>query len=151
LIPDTPAEIGTNKYSQDKERLVSNTAAGITLQKAISYEEHIEQQQSQIFPQAKRHVYMSFVRNQGGWHCRFHQDDLPKTPISRGFVFRGAEKIYEAAQRGDGLIDMECRDALDEAVALGRGGIWLRLTEDQYSTLLMSSPSNPTKARRPSP
>jgi hypothetical protein len=88
----------------------------------ISHEEHIEHQQCQIFPPAKRHVYMSFVRNRIGRDCRFHQNDLRKTPISRGFVFRSAEKIYEVAQRGDGFIDMESRDALDEAVALGRGG-----------------------------
>jgi len=66
---------------------------------------------------------MSFVRNRIGRHCRFHQNDLPKTPISKGFVFRSAEKIYEVARRGDGFIDFKCRDALDEAVALGRGGI----------------------------
>ena len=41
----------------------------------------------------------------------------------QGGVFRSAKKIYEVAQRGDGFIDMESREALDEAVALGRGGI----------------------------
>ena len=93
---------------------------------------------------ARRHrVYMSFVRNANGWHCRFHQDDLAKTPISRQFVFSSPEKIHEAARRGNGLIHMESRHVLDEAVAIGRGGVWLHLTEDQYSALVMPKPSNP--------
>jgi len=97
-----------------------------------------------VFPPAKRHrVYMSFVRNKKGWYCRFHQDDLAKTPITRKFVFSSAEKIHEAARRGNGLIDMESRDALNEAVTVGRGGVWLHLTDDQYSALVLLKPSNP--------
>lgn len=126
---------------------MNNRAVEIAPQKILSHWEHFERQRNQIFPSAKRRVYMSFVRNRSGWHCRFHQDDLPKTPISRQFVFRSAEKIYEAARRGDGLVGIESGEALDEAVAIGRGGIWLRLTEDQYSALRMTKPSAPNKTR----
>jgi hypothetical protein len=69
---------------------------------------------------------------------RFHPDDFPKTPISRQFVFSSAEKVHEAALRGNGLIDMESRHDLDEAINIGRGGIWLALSEDQYSGLVTS-------------
>jgi hypothetical protein len=44
---------------------------------------------------AKRHhrVHMSFIRGPGGaWHCRFHKDDLAKTPISKLFFFYDAAK-----------------------------------------------------------
>lgn len=99
-----------------------------------------------MFLPAQRHrVYMSFVRNENGWYCRFHHDDLAKTPITRKFVFSSAGKIHEAARRGNGLIDMESRDALDEAVTIGRGGVWLHLTEDQYSALVLPKPSNPSR------
>ena len=96
-------------------------------------------------PSLGHRVYMSFVRNANGWHCRFHQDNLAKTPISRPFVFSSAEKIREAARRGNGLLDMESRDALDEAVTIGRGGVWLHLNDDQYAALIMPKPSNPDR------
>jgi hypothetical protein len=93
----------------------------------------------QLTEPARRRVYMSIVRQLGGWHCRFHQDDLAKTPISRRFVFRDADKIYEAARRGHGFTGMESCQALDEAVARGRGGIWLKLAEHQYRALRRKS------------
>lgn len=85
---------------------------------------------------------MSFVRNANAWHCRFHQGDLAKTPLSRQFVFSSAEKIHEAGRRGNGLVDMDSRDALDEAITTGRGGVWLYLTEDQYSAVVLPKPSS---------
>jgi len=101
-----------------------------------------EQLQTETPRPAGRHrAYMSLVLNRGRWHCRFHRDDLAKTPISRQFVFSSAEKIYEIARRGDGLISVESRQALDVAVTIGRGGIWLRLTEDQYAALVLPKPS----------
>lgn len=83
----------------------------------------------------RRRVFMSFVRDHGRWHCRFHRDDLGKTPFSKQFVFRSAEKIYEAARRGDGLPSLEACLELDRALSLGRGGLWLNLTEEQHSIL----------------
>lgn len=130
---------------------INNRAVEIAPQNILSYTEHIERQRDQLFPPAKRSVYMSFVRNRSGWHCRFRQNDLPKTPISRKFVLSDEQKIYEAAERGDGLICTESREALDEAVAMGRGGVWLRLTEAQYSALLMPKHQARNKNRRRSP
>jgi len=102
----------------------------------------VERQPTQTLPPPDgRLIYMSFVRNRDGWHCRFHRDDLHKTPLSRQFVFQSAEKIHEAARRGNGLISVESRDDLDEAITLGRGGTWLRLSEDQYSALLAPRPA----------
>jgi hypothetical protein len=86
---------------------------------------------------------MSFVHTATGWCCRFHADDLRKTPISRQFVFRTAEKICEAARRGDGLTTAPSRHALDEAVSMGRGGLWLHLTAHQYSTLISAKLLDP--------
>lgn len=84
-----------------------------------------------------RRVFMSFAfRN--GWHCRFHEGELSKTPISRQFLFRDKGKVYEAARRGHGLTDATSVSGLNQAIASGHGGIWLRLTDEQYSKLTSS-------------
>jgi len=82
-------------------------------------------------------VFMSFAFS-NGWHCRFHQGDLSKTPISRPFLFRDKHKVYEAGRRGHGLTDATSVSQLNQAIAAGHGGIWLRLTDEQYSTLTWS-------------
>jgi hypothetical protein len=46
---------------------------------------------------------------------------------------------------GNRLIDMESRHGFDEAVTIARGGVWLHLTEDQYSALLIPKPLNPDR------
>jgi hypothetical protein len=97
-----------------------------------------------LFPQARQfRVYMSFAHDAGRWHCRFHENNLAKSPITRRFVFNGAEKIYEAAKRAQGITDVVSRRALDEAIAKGCGGVWLRLSEKQFSTLLLASKRTP--------
>jgi hypothetical protein len=78
-------------------------------------------------------VYMSFVFGKI-WRCRFHEGNLAKAPISRVFVFRDKEKIYEAARRG-GLSSSDAHYALNEAISAGCGGIWLQLNDAQYSSL----------------
>jgi len=85
-------------------------------------------------------VYMSFarVRNLDEYSCRFHNDNLAKTPMSRRFIFR-SRRIFEAARRGHGLTALHSRQALAEAVAIGRGGIWLQLTEEQLQALRRQS------------
>lgn len=87
-------------------------------------------------------VFMSFAfRNE--WHCRFHQGDLSKTPISRQFRFRDQRKVYEAARRGHGLTDATSVSELIQAITEGHGGIWLRLTDEQYSKLTSSGRRSP--------
>ncbi|MGA7159235.1 MAG: hypothetical protein WBY53_20485 [Acidobacteriaceae bacterium] len=92
-----------------------------------------------LFQPARPHrVYLSFARSEtaeNGWHCIFRRDDLPKTPLSKRFIFRGSEKIYQTAERGHGITGKQSRDSLDQAVALGRGEVWLRLTKQQYASL----------------
>ena len=67
---------------------------------------------SRMFRLTRRHrVYMSFTRHANGWCCRFHKDDIAKTPISRLFVFRDAGKLYEAGLRGHAFISTESRQA----------------------------------------
>ena len=123
---------------------MNKRAVEIALRQVSAQAQLTERLRRPVFrPANPRRIYMSFVRDAGGWHCRFHLDDLRKTPISRQFVFQSAEKIYEAARRGNGLISVESRHDLDEAITIGRGGIWLRLTEDQCSALVAPGLTKP--------
>jgi hypothetical protein len=67
-----------------------------------------------------------------GWHCQFMEQDL-KTPLARKLHFKSAEKVIELVVRGGGLSNLESRQALDQAIEIGRGGVFLSLTEEQYA------------------
>jgi hypothetical protein len=69
-----------------------------------------------------------------GWHCHFLEADL-KTPLPRKLNFPGPEKIVETAERGGYVMNLEGRQALENGIEKGRGGIWLLLTEEQYQKL----------------
>lgn len=76
---------------------------------------------------------MSF-QTQSGWHCQFLEEDL-KTPIPKKLNLICQEKLFEIAERGGYRLNLEGRQALQHAIEMGRGGIWLELTEEQYRKL----------------
>lgn len=78
-------------------------------------------------------VYMSF-QDRHGWQCQFLESDL-KTPLPRRLRFTSSEKIVEMVERGGGIKDQESRLMLQQGIAMGRGGIFLYLTEEQYRCL----------------
>jgi len=78
-------------------------------------------------------VYMSFMLRDG-WYCQFLEKDL-KTPLPRKFNFMDEQKIIELAERGGCKMDLAGRQAIDYAIRMGRGGVWLELTEEQYQKL----------------
>jgi len=78
-------------------------------------------------------VYMYFFKR-GGWEVQFLEADL-KTPLPRKLTFYDPEKIRELARRGGAWRDSESRQMLDHAIENGRGGIYLRLTPEQYRLL----------------
>ena len=80
----------------------------------------------------KHFVYMYFRRFHG-WHCSFSTEARKKLP--REFTFRAAETIRELAKRGNGLIDKWDRDGFELALEIGKGGVWLKLSDDQYQAL----------------
>ena len=69
-----------------------------------------------------------------GWHCQFLEEDL-KTPLPRKLHFASPDKVVELVERGGGLSNLESRQALDQAIEIGRGGVFLSLTEEQYAKL----------------
>lgn len=81
----------------------------------------------------KHRVYMSFFLRDG-WFCQFLEADL-KTPLPKKLSFKDEEKIIELAQRGGAFSNLESRQAIDHAIAIDRGGVWLELTEEQYQKL----------------
>lgn len=76
-------------------------------------------------------MYFQF-RN--GWQCQFLEADL-KTPLPRKLHFTSADKVVELANRGGGITDQESRLMLAQAIAKGRGGIFLSLAAEQYAKL----------------
>ena len=76
---------------------------------------------------------MTFARREG-WYCQFLERDL-KTPLPQKLNLADAGKIYELAERGNYSMNFEGCHAIDHAIEMGRGGIWLELTGDQYAKL----------------
>lgn len=87
--------------------------------------------------QNDRHrVYMSFM-DRDGWQCQFLEADL-KTPLPKRLHFASPDKIIELVERGGGFKDQESRLMLDQGISMGRGGVYLSLTDDQYAKLKKS-------------
>jgi hypothetical protein len=78
-------------------------------------------------------VYMSFFFR-SGWQVQFLEADL-RTPLPRTLTFTDPDKIRELARRGEAWGDQESRQMLEHAIETGRGGVFLRLTPDQYARL----------------
>ena len=78
-------------------------------------------------------VYMSFFWREN-WQVEFLEADL-KTPLPRKFTFSDPGKIRELAKRGEAWGNSESRQMLEHAIETGRGGVYLRLTPDQYARL----------------
>jgi hypothetical protein len=69
-----------------------------------------------------------------GWQVQFLEADL-RTPLPRTLKFTDPEKIRELARRGEAWGDAESRQTLDHAIETGRGGVFWRLTPEQYGRL----------------
>ena len=83
--------------------------------------------------EVRHRVYMSF-QCRFGWHCQFLEQDL-KTPLRKKLHFASSDMVVELVERGGGLSSLESRQALDQAIEIGRGGVFLSLTEEQYAKL----------------
>jgi hypothetical protein len=82
-------------------------------------------------------VYCSFMLCHGAWHCQFLEPDL-KTPLPRKPTFADPEKIRELARRGEAVGTLEARLMLEQGIETGRGGVFLKLTPEQYARLKRS-------------
>jgi hypothetical protein len=76
---------------------------------------------------------MSF-QDRRGWQVQFLEADL-KTPLPRKLHFTSHDKIIELVERGGGFKDQESRLVLEQGISMGRGGVFLNLTDEQYAKL----------------
>ena len=78
-------------------------------------------------------VLMQFFLGEG-WHVSFLEADA-RTVLPRKLTFADPEKIRELARRGEAWGNLESKQALEHGIETGRGGVWLRLTPEQYAKL----------------
>ena len=78
-------------------------------------------------------VYASF-QNRYGWHVAFLEADL-QTSLRKRLTFASEQKIIELAERGNADLNLEIRAAIQHGLAIGRGGFYLNLSEEQYDRL----------------
>jgi hypothetical protein len=81
-----------------------------------------------------------------GWHCQFLEPDL-KTPLPRKLTFKSADKLRALIERGRGITTQESRSMVEYAINVGRGGVFLRLSEEQYSRLKSRACRHPSAER----
>ena len=86
-------------------------------------------------------VYMKFVSLNGSWQVSFLEANLA-TSLPPRLTFTDPEKIRELALHGQALGKSEARALFEYALIKGRGGIYLDLTQEQY-TLLKTSAALP--------
>jgi hypothetical protein len=85
------------------------------------------------YTKANHRVFMQFVRRDV-WHVTFLEPGLQK-PLPKTLTFKDEGKIRELARRGEAWQTSEDRQLLDYAIAKGEGGVYLRLSPEQYSRL----------------
>ena len=85
------------------------------------------------YTKANHRVFMQFVRRDV-WHVTFLEPGLQR-PLPKTLTFADEGKIRELARRGEAWNDSESRQMLDYAIAKGEGGVYLRLSPDQYARL----------------
>lgn len=78
------------------------------------------------------HIRMTFFYF-GGWHCRFFTERWQSLP--KCLNFRKDTSVIETAARGNGLIEDGARAALERSLKIGRGGLMLRLSDEQFRAI----------------
>jgi len=79
-----------------------------------------------------RRVLMNFMAVQS-WHVSFLEADC-QTTLPVKLAFRDPAKIRTMQQRfGSG--SLEDRQSFEHGLNIGRGGVWLTLSEEQYRKL----------------
>jgi hypothetical protein len=79
-----------------------------------------------------RKVLMNFMAVQA-WHVSFLEPDC-QTSLPVKLTFKTPAKIRTMQQRF-GSSSLEDRQSFEHGLSIGRGGVWLTLSEDQYRKL----------------
>jgi hypothetical protein len=78
-------------------------------------------------------IYMHFILL-NDWKVSFLETDLT-TPLTRIFTFADPQKIEALARHGEALGTPQAQVLFDYAIKMGRGGLYLKLTPEQYTEL----------------
>jgi hypothetical protein len=79
-----------------------------------------------------RRVLMNFMAVQA-WHVSFLEPDC-QTSLPVKLTFKTPAKIRTMQQRF-GSASLEDRQSFEHGLSIGRGGVWLTLSEEQYRKL----------------
>ena len=84
---------------------------------------------------AQRHrVLKQFMLAKDSWSVSFLKEDC-KTSLPRKFVFQSELKILDLARHGGAEFNLAGRQAIEHGISMGRGSVWLKLTQEQYAKL----------------
>jgi hypothetical protein len=78
-------------------------------------------------------VYAIFQIRQG-WRVSFLEKGW-KTPLVKPLTLASERKLLELAERRNAELNLEAREAIQHGVNIGRGGFYLRLSDEQYNRL----------------
>jgi DNA-binding winged helix-turn-helix (wHTH) protein len=95
-------------------------------------------------------VYVAFERmRKVSWHVVFSNSHTHKRLCT--LVFQDEVKLYELAKRGRALTNLEAKQAMELAIADGKGGLFLQLSPEQYAKLKGNREDRPCHRRSNSP
>lgn len=90
----------------------------------------------------QRHrIVMNFMLIRDAWQISFLEADC-RTSLRKKLRFAIPEKIFDMARRGGADLTSASRCDLELGISIGRGGIWLNLTLDQYTKLRYAAGMN---------
>ncbi|HTF70132.1 MAG TPA: hypothetical protein VK638_46385 [Edaphobacter sp.] len=75
-----------------------------------------------------------FFMHSNGWSCQFLEMDL-KTSLLRKRTFASVDKVRELVCRVGVLKDLADKQGFEHGIQIGRGGVYLDLTAEQYAKL----------------
>jgi hypothetical protein len=77
-------------------------------------------------------LYMAFER-MAGWRVVFF--DSTTQQRLRVLNFQDDDKLIELAKRGGALTNLEAKQAIEKGISDGKGGVFLKLSPEQYAKL----------------
>jgi hypothetical protein len=80
-----------------------------------------------------KHVYAAFERKKA-WQVVFY--DSATKQLLRTVTFQDEQKLLELAKRGGGLTNLESKQMIEDGIDNGKGGVFLKLSHDQYLKLI---------------
>lgn len=78
-------------------------------------------------------IYMQFILL-NDWQVSFLETDLT-TSLPKTFTFANPQRIEALARHGEALGTPQAQMLFEYAIKTGRGGLYLKLTPEQYSEL----------------